>query len=153
MKWYKFIDEHAVLLFVLLTLLSSTGWAGQGQVSDDLKETLDQIIAVLNDPSLQAPDKQDERRNILLKLVKKRIDDKAFAKRALGVHWKKRTKEEKQEFVKIFERESFPVSDHKWKIEYRDARRDVHGPLQPKPEASQNKRQIKQHPVNRMMVF
>jgi phospholipid transport system substrate-binding protein len=99
-KWDKFINAHAVLLLVLMVLLSSAAWAGPA--TDCLKGTLDQIIEVLKDPSLKAPDKKNERRNILLKLIKERFDEAAFARRALGVHWKKRTNEEKQEFVEIF---------------------------------------------------
>ena len=101
-KWDKFINAHAVVLFVLMVLLSSFVWAAPGPVTDSLKGTLDKIIDVLNDPSLKAPDKKNERKDILLKLIKERFDEEAFARRALGVHWKKRTKEEKQEFVEIF---------------------------------------------------
>ena len=101
-KWDKSINAYAVVLFVLMVLLSSAAWAGPGPVTDSLKGTLDKIIDVLNDPSLKAPDKKNERKDILLKLIKERFDEEAFARRALGVHWKKRTKEEKQEFVEIF---------------------------------------------------
>ena len=99
-KWDKFINAHAVVLLVLMVLLSSAAWAGPA--TDCLKGTLDQIIEVLKDPSLKTPDKENERRNILLKLVKERFDEAAFARRALGAHWRKRTNEEKQEFVEIF---------------------------------------------------
>jgi phospholipid transport system substrate-binding protein len=101
-KWDKLLNAHAVVLFVLMVFLSSVAWAGLGPVTESLKGTLNQIIEVLNDPSLKAPGKENERRNTLLKLVKERFDEEAFAMRALGVHWRKRTKEEKQEFVEIF---------------------------------------------------
>jgi len=101
-KWDKSINAHAVVLFVLMVLLSSAAWAGPGPVTDSLKGTLDQIIDVLNDPSLKTPGKENERRDILLKLVKERFDEEAFARRALGVHWQERTNEEKQEFVGVF---------------------------------------------------
>jgi phospholipid transport system substrate-binding protein len=101
-KWDKSINAYAVVLFVLMVLLSSAAWAGPGPVTDSLKGTLDKIIDVLNDPSLKTPGKENERRDILLKLVKERFDEEAFARRALGVHWQKRTKEEKQEFIEIF---------------------------------------------------
>ncbi len=99
-KWDRFINAHAVVLLVLMVFLSSAAWAGP--VTDSLKGTLDRVIEVLNDPSLKTPAKENERRNTLLKLVKERFDEEAFARRALGAHWRKRTKEEKQEFVKIF---------------------------------------------------
>jgi phospholipid transport system substrate-binding protein len=99
-KWDTPTTAHAAVLFVLIVLLSSAAWAGPA--TDLLKQTLDQIIEVLNDPSLKTPGKEHERRNILHKLVKERSDEEAFARRALGAHWLKRTKEEKQEFVKLF---------------------------------------------------
>jgi phospholipid transport system substrate-binding protein len=101
-KWDKFLNAYAVVLFVLMVLLSSAAWAGPGPVTESLKGTLNQVIEVLNDPSLKAPGKENERRNSLLKLVKERFDEEAFAMRALGVHWQKRTKEEKREFIEIF---------------------------------------------------
>ena len=101
-KWDKIINAHAVALFVVMVLLSSFVWASPGPVTDSLKGTLDKIIDVLNDPSLKEPDKKNERKDILLKLVKERFDEEAFARRALGVHWKKRTNEERKEFVEVF---------------------------------------------------
>jgi len=101
-KWDKFINAQVVVLFVLMVSLSSFVWASPGPVTDSLKGTLDKIIDVLNDPSLKAPDKKNERKDILLKLIKERFDEEAFSRRALGAHWRKRTNEEKQEFVEIF---------------------------------------------------
>jgi len=85
-KWDKFLNAHVVVLFVLMVLLSSAAWAGPGPVTESLKGTLNQIVDVLNDPSLKAPGKENERRNILLKLVKERFDEEEFARRALGAH-------------------------------------------------------------------
>ena len=101
-KWDKIINAHAVALFVVMVFLSSFVRASPGPVTDSLKGTLDKIIDVLNDPSLKAPDKKNERKDILLKLVKERFDEEAFARRALGVYWKKRTNEERKEFVEVF---------------------------------------------------
>ena len=101
-KRNKFFHIHAMAVFVLMVSLASFVWAAPGPVTDSLKGTLDQIIDVLNDPSLKTPGKENERKNTLLKLIKERFDEEAFARRALGVRWKKRTKEEKQEFVEIF---------------------------------------------------
>jgi len=99
-KLDKFFNVHAVVLFVLIVFISSVAWAGP--VTDHLKGTIDKIIKVLNDPSLKTPDKKNERKDILLKLVKERFDEEEFSRKALGVHWRERTEEEKQEFVKLF---------------------------------------------------
>jgi phospholipid transport system substrate-binding protein len=101
-KWNKCINTQVVVLFVAMVSLTSFVWATPGPVTNSLKGTLDKIIDVLNDPSLKTPGKENERKNALLKLIKERFDEEAFARRALGVHWKKRTKEEKHEFVEIF---------------------------------------------------
>jgi phospholipid transport system substrate-binding protein len=101
-KRNKCFHIHAMAVFVLMVSLTSFVWAAPGPVTDSLKGTLDKIIDILNDPSLKTPGKENERKNTLLTLIKERFDEEAFARRALGVHWKKRTKEEKQEFVEIF---------------------------------------------------
>jgi phospholipid transport system substrate-binding protein len=93
-------NVHAVLLFAMMVFLSSEVWAGPA--TDDLRGTIDRITEVLNDPSLKIPGKQNGRRVILHKLAKERFDEEEMARRALGAHWRKRTKEEKQEFVRIF---------------------------------------------------
>ena len=101
-KRHKFFYINAMVVFMLMAPLASSVWAAPGPVTDHLKGTLDKIIEVLNDPFFKTPGKENERKNTLLTLVKERFDEEAFARRALGAHWKKRTKEEKQEFVEIF---------------------------------------------------
>lgn len=94
---------QAVMLFMLVVVfLSSAIGAESHPVTDSLKGTLDKIIEVLNDQSLRAPAKKEERRDILIKLVKERFDEEEFARRALGIHWRDRTSEEREEFVEVF---------------------------------------------------
>ena len=102
MQRNKFRNVYKIVLFVLMVSLSSFVWARPGPVTDSLKGTLNQIITVLNDPSLKTPDKENERKDILLNLIKERFDEEEFSRRALGVRWRKRTKEERKEFVEAF---------------------------------------------------
>jgi phospholipid transport system substrate-binding protein len=97
-----FFHIYLIALFVWIVVLSPTAWAGPGKVTDSLKTTLNQMIQVLNDPSLKTPDKKNERKNILLRLIKERFDEEEFARRALGSHWQGKTEEEKKEFVDAF---------------------------------------------------
>jgi phospholipid transport system substrate-binding protein len=101
-KRNTFFTHCVIVLFALMVVLPSHTWADLGKVTDCLKGTLDKIINILNDPSLKAPDKKDERKNILLKLIKERFDEQEFARRALGTHWRGRTEGEKKEFVNVF---------------------------------------------------
>jgi len=99
-KRNKFIHIHAMVVFVLMISPASFVWAAPGSVTDSLKGTLDKIVDVLNDPSLKTSGKENERKNTLLKLVKERFDEEAFARRALGV-WQKQA---------IFQEKTSPTS-------------------------------------------
>ena len=90
------------IVLALMVVLSSIAWAGPGKVTDCIKGTLNQMIEVLNNPSLKTPDKKNERNDILLQLIKERFDEQEFARRALGSNWRVRTEEEKKEFVDAF---------------------------------------------------
>ena len=67
-----------------------------------IKETTDKIIAILSDPDLKAPDMAEEKRRRLRQVVDERFDWEEFSRRSLAKHWKKRTEEEKREFVPLF---------------------------------------------------
>ena len=99
-KFERFIDARIIAIFVVVFFFTSSAWAGPAM--DNLKATFDKIIKVLNDPSLKLPEKEKEKRDILRNIIKERFNEEEFAKRALGAHWKKRTKEEKDEFTKLF---------------------------------------------------
>jgi phospholipid transport system substrate-binding protein len=101
-KGDTFMHAHAAVLVVLAVFVSSAVWAGPGSVTDALKGTLDKVIEVFNDQSLKAPDMENERRAILSQLIRERFDEEEFSRRALGAHWEKRSKQEKQEFIEIF---------------------------------------------------
>jgi len=101
-KRNTFFYIYLIMLLGVIVKLSYTAWADSGKVTDCLKGTLNQMIEVLNNPSLKTPDKKNERNDILLKLIKERFDEQEFARRALGGHWQGRTDEEKKEFVDAF---------------------------------------------------
>jgi len=100
MQWKRFLNARSVAIFVTMMFICSAAWGGA--ITDQLKGSIDQIIEVLNDSSLRTPEKYNKRVDILGKLVREMLDETEIAKRALGKHWKQRTKEEKQEFIKVF---------------------------------------------------
>lgn len=67
-----------------------------------LMETIDKGLTVLKDPSLKGEDKALERRQRLWNEISPIFSFEEMSKRALGQHWKKRTPEEKKEFVELF---------------------------------------------------
>ncbi|MFH0811387.1 MAG: ABC transporter substrate-binding protein [Pseudomonadota bacterium] len=96
----KSIKTCAVSIIFLMGLVLSPVWAGPA--TESLRGTINQVIKVLSDPSLQAPEKKGERRTILRDLFEAQFDEQGVARRALGAHWQERTKEEQQEFVNLF---------------------------------------------------
>src|SRR5438128_315161 len=69
---------------------------------DQVRQTVDKLLAILNNPQLRGEDKKEERRKKLREVVYPRFDFTEMAKRSLGLHWQRRSPEEQQEFVKLF---------------------------------------------------
>ncbi|MDA8432231.1 MAG: ABC transporter substrate-binding protein, partial [Nitrospiraceae bacterium] len=73
-----------------------------GEATEQIKETSDAVIAVLNNKELRKPENRQKKRKKLREIVDKRFDFGEMAKRSLGPAWSKRTPEEKKEFVSLF---------------------------------------------------
>lgn len=89
-----------VLVFFITFVIVSPVWAGAP--TDQLKMTIDRFIAILSDPNLKAPEKSYEKKQLVRKTVDEIFDWEAFSRRALAKYWKKRTPEEKKEFISLF---------------------------------------------------
>ncbi len=89
------------LSFVLV--LCSPAW-GANAPTQAVKETIDQVLAVLGDEALKDPSRAEERRQKLEEIIKRRFNYEEMAKRTLAAHWKKLSAEQQQEFVVLFQR-------------------------------------------------
>jgi phospholipid transport system substrate-binding protein len=69
---------------------------------DQVRQTVDKLLAILNNPQLRGEDKKNERREELRKVLYSRFDFTEMAKSALGPHWQRRSPEEQKEFVELF---------------------------------------------------
>ncbi len=96
----KRISLTLVALIAAFLLIPITGFAGT--VSDQLKGTLDSMIAVMQDPALQKPAQLEARRQKLQHLISERFDEHEIARRALGSNWKKLSEPEQKEFTDLF---------------------------------------------------
>lgn len=76
--------------------------ATAGEPTIQVKETVDEVVKILNNKELTKPDKQAERRSKIRETVNKRFDFEEMAKRSLAIHWKKRTPQEQREFTSVF---------------------------------------------------
>ena len=79
----------------LLLLTASPVWAGP---TDQLREYTDQVVKVLDDPSMARQD----RRAAVRKIAHEAFDINETAQRVLARHWKDRTRAEREEFTQLF---------------------------------------------------
>jgi len=92
----------AVLLICLSFLSIRPLQAIAGEATDQVKQTVDAVLDVLNNKELKKPENKEIRRKKLREIVNKRFDFEEMAKRSLALNWSKRTPEEKKEFVTLF---------------------------------------------------
>ncbi|MGD1076123.1 MAG: ABC transporter substrate-binding protein [Thermodesulfovibrionales bacterium] len=93
------------LLLVVACLLFFTAFplkSSAGEPTDQIRQTIDDVIKILNDRELKKPEKESERKAKIRTTIEKRFDFAEMAKRSLGIHWKKRTPDEQKEFVGLF---------------------------------------------------
>ena len=99
--------KHRKILFVVfagtffVTSMSTFLWAAE-EPGKFLIKTIDRGLSVLKEPSLKGTEKAQERRQRLWEEISPVFNFEEMSKRSLGVHWKKRTPEEKKEFVELF---------------------------------------------------
>ncbi|HWT79662.1 MAG TPA: ABC transporter substrate-binding protein [Candidatus Methylomirabilis sp.] len=75
-----------------------------GPATEAIRGSISQVFGLLGDPTLKKPEKAEERRRQLEKLVAERICYAEMAKRSLGVHWQDLSEAEQEEFVTLFQR-------------------------------------------------
>jgi phospholipid transport system substrate-binding protein len=97
---YKWVGV-AVLLSGLW-LVSAPSRAQAGEPQEKVRETIDAVLAVLQDKSLQGEENTGRRRAKMRQAVFQRFGFEEMAQRALGQYWPKRTPAEKKEFVSLF---------------------------------------------------
>ena len=98
----RIVIRKALILWVMSALVfSSLSFAREGPTAQ-VKGTIDKVLDILKDPALKGPEKDDVRLEQLKRAIYSRFEFAEMAKRCLGVHWRKRTPQERKEFVDIF---------------------------------------------------
>jgi len=73
-----------------------------GAPGDQVRQTVDKLLAILKDPQLKQEGRKNERHDELKKLIYQRFDFTEMARRCLGPEWRRHTPEEQKEFVQLF---------------------------------------------------
>jgi phospholipid transport system substrate-binding protein len=69
-----------------------------------IHQTVDAVLAVLNDTALQPPGREEARRQAVLRVIEPRFDFEETARMALGRYWGSQTSDERRQFVALFSR-------------------------------------------------
>ncbi len=99
---YKMIKKIVVLILGCIVISITPHAVFAGEPTDQLKQSIDAVITVLNNSNLKGPAKAAERRAKIREIVEPRFDFAEMAKRALAIHWQKRTPEEREQFISLF---------------------------------------------------
>ena len=98
----KNVIRKALILYGMSALFFSSLSFAQAGPTVQVKSTIDRVLDVLKDPTLKGEEKDLVRGRVLKEVIYARFDFPEMAKRSLGVHWRKRTAQERQEFIDIF---------------------------------------------------
>jgi phospholipid transport system substrate-binding protein len=95
-------DLAGIMLGSALVILVAAGSAHAAQPTAELRERVDEVLKVLQDPQLKKPGQEAQRRAAVRRIANEIFDFQETAHRALGRHWQARTPEEQKEFVQLF---------------------------------------------------
>ena len=73
-----------------------------GLPTSQIHTTIDQVLEILNDPTLKAKSAKEERRSRLRQVIYPRFDFAEMSRRSLGPTWQRISPREQQEFLKLF---------------------------------------------------
>jgi phospholipid transport system substrate-binding protein len=73
-----------------------------GEPLDRVRQTVDEVLRILDDDALRAPERTQERRSKLRQTVLQRFGFEEMAQRSLGPHWRPLKPEQRREFVALF---------------------------------------------------
>jgi phospholipid transport system substrate-binding protein len=92
----------ALLIAMLPGLLPESAAAAPPSPTGQVRETIDRVIGILNRPELKAKAKREARKELLRAEIRPAFDFGEMARRSLGVHWRKRTPEERERFTQLY---------------------------------------------------
>jgi len=95
--WYS-----AICMLLVVFIFPSS--ANSAEPMEMIKNTTERIIKIVSDPKLKGKSMTDKRRALIRGAVNEIFDWEEFSKRSLGRHWRKRTPEEKKEFISLYSR-------------------------------------------------
>jgi phospholipid transport system substrate-binding protein len=92
------MNKQLTALILLSLLLFSFSALAKVTPSERIKETVDQVLTVLKDNTLDKHDRRDKVKQI----VRKRFDYESMSQVILGKNWRKASKPQREQFITLF---------------------------------------------------
>jgi len=99
--------------------------ARAGEPTEQIRHAIDKGLEIIQRPDLKGDARKAQRRALLREELFPYFNFEDMSRRALGIHWRNRTPQERQEFVKLFK--DLLENSYAGKIEGYDGEKIVYG--------------------------
>jgi phospholipid transport system substrate-binding protein len=97
--YFKWLSALAATL-----IFAAAGSARAGEPTVQVRAGIDSVLTILQNPELKGKSKKSERRMKLREAIGRQFDFAEMSRRSLARQWRKRSDEEKNEFIDLFSR-------------------------------------------------
>jgi len=94
------LSHSSLILFFLA--LGLPLFVKAGDPSDQIKQTTEKILAIVQSPDLKGADKENERQKQMKAAIDERFNWSAMARSAIGKHWRELSEAQRAEFSGLF---------------------------------------------------
>ncbi len=94
--------NQTLALFALSSLLALAAPAAAAEPQQAVKQVIDQVLDILNNPAYAGPAQVQRRHQLAKQLVDRHFDYREISKRSLGAAWNNLSNGQRDEFVSIF---------------------------------------------------
>lgn len=97
------IRKVAIGTFIAISVLAGqTIDVSAGPPTEAVKGTISEVVKILDDESMKKPEKSEERRQLLEKVIAARFSYEEMGKRTLAAQWQTLNEQQRKEFVDAF---------------------------------------------------
>ena len=89
-------------MFGIVLVCSAMTVADAGTLTEQMRQTMNDLVAIFEDEALSRPERAQERRAKIHQVLSQRFAYGAMAQRSLGRHWDELTPAQQQAFVPLF---------------------------------------------------
>ena len=90
------------LLLLALSLSGNTTPARADEPTDQIRQTSDKLLALVDNAALKGPGKDKERKKQMRQVIDERFDWGAMSRSAYGKNWRGLTEAQRSEFTALF---------------------------------------------------